>query len=126
MIAQEFILIPKDSYIKKQPRALDVLDEPAAVEKANVWLSSNVNLKGKRNKRLYWRMKQSQKTSKAEYSNFCLCSKQEKSKSILDKMSSSNKISIDDDGKVKIDDRTTAVDANLPFWYSTKPDQPLP
>ena len=48
MIAQEFILIPKDSYIKKQPRALDVLDEPAAVEKANVWLSSNVNLKEKK------------------------------------------------------------------------------
>ena len=36
MSAQEFILIPKDSYIKKHPRALDVLDEPAAVEKAKL------------------------------------------------------------------------------------------
>jgi len=39
-------------------------------------------------------------------------SKKEKSKSILDKITSSDKISIDDDGKVKIDDRTTSVDAN--------------
>ena len=36
MSAQEFILIPKDSYTKKQPRALDVLDEPTTVEKAKL------------------------------------------------------------------------------------------
>ena len=34
--AQEFILIPKESNIKKQPRALDVFDEPTAVEKAKL------------------------------------------------------------------------------------------
>ena len=39
-------------------------------------------------------------------------SKKEKSKSILGKITSSDHISIDDDGKVKIDDRATAVDAN--------------
>ena len=36
MRAQEFILIPEDSYIKRQPRALDVFDEPTAVEKAKL------------------------------------------------------------------------------------------
>ena len=36
MSAQEFMLIPKDSYIKKQPRALDVMNEPTAVEKAKL------------------------------------------------------------------------------------------
>ena len=36
MSAQEFILVPKDSYIKEQPRAMDVLDEPTAVENAKL------------------------------------------------------------------------------------------
>ena len=39
-------------------------------------------------------------------------SKKEKSKSILDKNASSDKSSFDDDGKVKNNDRTTAVDAS--------------
>ena len=39
-------------------------------------------------------------------------SKKEKSKSILDKNASSDKSSFDDDGKVKNNDQTTAVDAN--------------
>ena len=30
------ILVPKDSYIKEQPRAMDVLDEPTAVENAKL------------------------------------------------------------------------------------------
>ena len=36
MSAQEFILIPKDIYIKKHPRTLDVLDEPTAVGKSKL------------------------------------------------------------------------------------------
>ena len=34
--AQEFVLIPKDNYIKKQPRAVDVLEELTDVEKAKL------------------------------------------------------------------------------------------
>ena len=41
-------------------------------------------------------------------------------KSISDKISSSDKISIDDDGKTKIDDRTTAMDANTFFLIFNK------
>ena len=36
MSAQEFYPLPEDSYIKKQPRALSVLDEPTTVEKAKL------------------------------------------------------------------------------------------
>ena len=35
MSAQEFILIPRESYIKNQPKALEVPDDPTISEKAN-------------------------------------------------------------------------------------------
>ena len=35
MSAQEFILIPKENYIKTQPKALEVLDDPTSSEKAD-------------------------------------------------------------------------------------------
>ena len=36
MSAQEFVLIPKENYIKKQPKASEILDEPTTVEKAKL------------------------------------------------------------------------------------------
>ena len=36
MSAQEFILIPKENYVKKQPKALDILDNPTTNEKAKL------------------------------------------------------------------------------------------
>ena len=115
MSAQEFILFPKDSYIKKQPRALDVLDEPTAVEKAK--LLTILQREPERKKKLETVSKteakpEDIKTRVLKSLSMLKPSKKEKSKSILDKISSSDKISIDDDGKVKIDDRTTTVDAN--------------
>ena len=115
MSAQEFILIPKDSYIKKQPRALDVLDEPTAVEKAK--LLTILQREPERKKKLETVSKtetkpEDIKTRVLKSLSMLKPSKKEKSKSILDKITSSDKISIDDDAKVKIDDRTTAVDAN--------------
>ena len=115
MSAQEFILIPKDSYIKKQPRALDVLDEPTAVEKAK--LLTILQREPERKKKLETVSKtetkpEDIKTRVLKSLSMLKPSKKEKSKSILDKITSIDKISIDDDGKVKIDDRTAAVDAN--------------
>ena len=115
MSAQEFILISKNSYIKNQPRALDVLDEPTAVEKAN--LLTILQREPERKKKLETVSKTETKPEDIETRvlkslSMLKPSKKEKSMSILDKITSSDKISIDDDGKVKIDDRTTAVDAN--------------
>ena len=114
MSAQGFILIPKDSYIKKQPRALDVLDEPTAVEKAK--LLTILQREPERKKKLETVSKtetkpEDIKTRVLKSLSMLKPSKKEKSKSIMDKITSSDKISIDD-GKVKIDDRTTAVDEN--------------
>ena len=81
MSAQEFILIPKDSYIKKQPRALDVLDEPTAVEKAK--LLTILQREPERKKKLETVSKTETKPEdiKPEYSNHCLCSNPQKRKS---------------------------------------------
>ena len=62
MSAQEIILVPKDSYIKEQPRAMDVLDEPTAVENAKLLTILQREPERKKNQRLYQKSKQSQKT----------------------------------------------------------------
>ena len=81
MSAQEFILIPKDSYIKKQPRALDVLDEPTAVEKTKLLTILQREPERKKKPETVLKMNQSQKTLKPEYSNHCLCSNPQRRKS---------------------------------------------
>ena len=114
MSAQEFILIPKKSYIKKQPRALDVLDEPTAVEKAKLLTILQREPERKKKPETVSKTETTPEDMKTRVlkSFSILKPSKKKSKSILDKITSSDKISIDDDGKVKIDDRTTAVDAN--------------
>ena len=101
MSAQEFILIPKDSYIKKQPRALDVLVEPTTVEKAK--LLTILQREPERKKKLETVSKteikpEDIKTRVLKSLSMLKPSKKEKSKSILDKITSSDQISIDDDG----------------------------
>ena len=36
MTSQEFILIPKENYVKKQPKTLEVLDDATINEKAKI------------------------------------------------------------------------------------------
>ena len=35
MSAQEFVLIPKENYVKDQPKALEIVDDPTLSEKAH-------------------------------------------------------------------------------------------
>ena len=119
MSTREYIVIPKSSCIKKQSRALDVLEEPTAVEKAK--LLTILQREPERKKKPETVLKNEPKpedikTGVLKSLSMLKPSKKEKSKSILDKITSSDKTSIDDDGKVKIDDRTTAVDANTSLF----------
>ena len=93
-----------------------MLDEPTAVE--NSKLLTILQREPEREKKPETVLKNEPKTEDIKTRvlkslSMLKPSKKEKSKSILDKITSSDQVSIDDDGKVKIDDRTTAVDANI-------------
>ena len=92
-----------------------MLDEPTAVEKAKLLTILQREPERKKKPETVSKTEikpEDIKTRKLKSLPMLKPSKKEKSKSILGKITSSDQISIDDDGKVKIDDRTTTVDAN--------------
>ena len=114
MSAQEFVLIPKENYIKKQPKASEILDEPTTVEKAKLLTILQRQptkirkiVDNKEEKR-----EDDMKTRVLKSLTMLQPSKQEKSKSILGKIEASDQVSIDGDGMLKLNDRTTSIDAN--------------
>ena len=100
MSGQEFNLIPRDSHINEQPRALYVLDEPTAVEKAKLFTILRREPERKKPETVSKTETKPEdiKTRVLKSLSMLKPSKKEKSKSILDKIKSSDKISNDDDG----------------------------
>ena len=127
MTSQEFILIPKENYVKQQPKTAEVLDDATINEKGKILTllqrqqksSEIVRPEEKRDER-----PQSSPTPKEIIEKRVLKSLSmmkpwqiEKSKPILRKIYESADVSINEDGIIKIGDRETSIEATN-FLYN--------
>ena len=117
MSDQEFVLIPKENYVKKQPKALEIIDEPTTVEKAKLLTvlqrqPQKVINSTDKTQTNHQQTTDNMKARVLKSLSMLQPSKKEKSRSILGKIEQSDKIAINDDGKLELNDRTTSIDAN--------------
>ena len=117
MSAQEFVLIPNENYVKQQPKAFEIIDEPTAVEKAKLLTvlqrqPQKVINSTDKTQTNHQQTTDNMKARVLKSFSMLQPSKKEKSRSILGKIEQSDKLAINDDGKLKLNDRTTSIDAN--------------
>ena len=119
MSAQEFILIPKQNYIKNQPKASEFLDDPTiTAKKQQFTLLQRVPEKKEPEKETTSQeVKAPEKREdiqKRILRSITLLNphQTEKSKSILKELQSSADVSVNDEGVFEIDNTPTATDAS--------------
>ena len=114
MTSQEFILIPKENYIKQQPKSSEILEDATINEKAKLLTLLQ------RNKPPEEPKEKSEATSSSPATDREIIEKRvlkslsmmkpwqlEKSKPILRKLYDSSDVSINEDGFLTLDDRPT-------------------
>ena len=125
MTSQEFILIPKENYVKQQPKTLEVLDDATINEKAKILSllrrqqnSSETVESDQMDKKPQWSRLQKQIIEKRVLKSLSMMKpwQIEKSKPILRKKYDSDNVSKSEDGFSKIVDRETSIEAiNFPY-----------
>ena len=104
MSAQEFILIPKENYIKNQPKASEILDDPTITAKSQLTLLQRVPEKKEPEKEKTSQEVKAPETrediQKRVLRSITMLNphQTEKSKSILKELQSSSDVSINDEG----------------------------
>ena len=124
MTSQEFILIPKENYIKQQPKSSEILEDATINEKAKLLTLLQ------RNKPPEEPKEKSEATSSSPATDREIIEKRvlkslsmmkpwqlEKSKPILRKIYDSSDVSINEDGFLTLDDRPTSLEATS-FLYN--------
>ena len=125
MSAQEFILIPKQNYIKNQPEASEILDNPTIAAKSEqLTLLQRVPEKKEPDKEITSEEKKASEKRKNIQKQLLRSitmlnpHRTETSKSILKELQNSSDVSINDEGLIEIDNTPTALDAsNLLFTF---------
>ena len=127
MTSQEFILIPKENYVKQKPKTLEILDDATINEKAKILSllqrqqnsSETVESDEKMDKKPQWSPLQKEIIEKRVLKSLPMMKpgQIEKSKPILRKIYDSDKVSISEDGFLKIGDRETSIEATN-FLYN--------
>ena len=125
MTSQEFILIPKENYIKQQPKSSEILEDATINEKAKLLTLLQRNQPPEEPKE-----KKSEATSSSSATDREIIEKRvlkslsmmkpwqlEKSKPILRKIYDSSDVSINEDGFLTLDDRPTSLEATS-FLYN--------
>ena len=127
MASQEFILIPKENYVKQQPKTLEVLDDVTINKKAKkISLlqrqqksSEIVEPDEKMDKKPQWSPLQKEIIEKRVLKSLSMMQpwQIEISKPILPKRYDSDNVSKSEDGFLKIGDRETSIEATN-FLYN--------
>ena len=125
MSAQEFILIPKRNYIKNQPKASEILDDPTITAKSQqLTLLQRVPEKKEPDKEKTSEEKKASENRKNIQKKLLRPitmlnpHQTETSKSILKELQIISDVSINDEGLIEIDNTPTALDAsNLLFTF---------
>ena len=125
MTSQEFILIPKENYIKQQPKSWEILEDATINEKAKLLTLLQRNHPPEEPKE-----KKGEATSSSPATDREIIEKRvlkslsmmkpwqlEKSKPILRKNYDSSDVSINEDGFLTLDDRPTSLEATS-FLYN--------
>ena len=125
MTSQEFVLVPKENYVKQQPKSSEILDDATINEKAKILTLLQRQQSPKDPKE-----SKTQSASSSSEPDRDLIEKRvlkslsmmkpwqiEKSKPILRKIYDSPDVSINEDGFLTIDDRTTSLEATN-FLYN--------
>ena len=111
MTSQEFILIPKENYVKRKPKTLEVLDDATISEKAKILSllqrqqnSSETVESDEMDKKPQWSPLQKEIIEKKVLKSLLMMKpwQIEKSKPILRKIYDSDNVSISEDGFLKI------------------------
>ena len=128
MSAQEFILIPKENYIKNQPKASEILDNPTITAKSQQLTllqqvpEKKVPEKEKTSQELKAPETREDIQKRVLRSITMLNPHQTKnSKSILKELQCSSDVSINDEGLIEIDNNPTAIDASNSLFTLQQP-----
>lgn len=130
MSAQEFILIPKENYIKTQPKALEVLDDPTSSEKADQLTMLQRIPQTKGDKEPSIEPKQSEVNDSVQKRilrsiTMLKPHQTEKSKAISEKLQSTPEITINEEGVIEVDQSPTAIDASNFLYTLQQPTKKL-
>ena len=132
MSAQEFILIPKENYIKNQPKASEILDDPTITAKSQqLTLLQRVPEKKEPEKGKTSEEKKAPETrediQKRVLRSITMLNphQTEKSKSILKELQGSSDVSINDEGLIEINNTPTAIDASNFLFTLQQPTKKL-
>ena len=129
MSAQEFVLIPKENYVKDQPKALEIVDDPTLSQKAHHLTllqrqphddqkaDEKTDAKPKTDEAKDKKEKHSVQTRVLQSISMLKPSQIEKSKQILKKLGENADIAINDEGLLEIGERPTSIDATS-FLYN--------
>ena len=129
MSAQEFILIPKENYIKTQPKALEVLDDPTISQKVDqlTLLQRIPPSKDTEELKESKPMETKDTIHKRVLRSITMLNphQTDKSKTILEKLQSNPDISINEEGVITIDDYPTTIDASNFLYALQQPTKKL-